>query len=90
MDTKFSRYATSTLAVFRSVPFSGLKYRKLSNLEYYILLINSMLGFFLLCESNDLITAYLAIELQGLAFYVLASFKKSSSFSIESGIKYFI
>lgn len=67
-----------------------LKYRKLSNLEYYILLINSMLGFFLLCESNDLITAYLAIELQGLAFYVLASFKKSSSFSIESGIKYFI
>lgn len=67
-----------------------LKYRKLSNLEYYILLINSMLGFFLLCESNDLITAYLAIELQGLAFYVLASFKKSSSFSVESGIKYFI
>ena len=49
-----------------------------------------MLGFFLLCESNDLITAYLAIELQGLAFYVLAAFKKSSSFSIESGIKYFI
>ena len=67
-----------------------LKYRKLSNLEYYILLMNSMLGFFLLCESNDLITAYLAIELQGLAFYVLASFKKSSSFSVESGIKYFI
>lgn len=67
-----------------------LKYRKLSNLEYYILLINSMLGFFLLCESNDLITAYLAIELQGLAFYVLASFKKSSSFSVESGIKYFV
>nr|UXN44378.1 NADH dehydrogenase subunit 6/2 [Haslea karadagensis] len=67
-----------------------LKYRKLSNLEYYILLINSMLGFFLLCESNDLITAYLAIELQGLSFYVLASFKKSSSFSIESGIKYFV
>lgn len=67
-----------------------LKYRKLSNLEYYILLMNSMLGFFLLCESNDLITAYLAIELQGLAFYVLASFKKSSSFSVESGIKYFV
>jgi Proton-conducting membrane transporter len=46
--------------------------------------------FLLLCCTNDLITAYLAIELQGLAFYVLAAFKKSSSFSIESGIKYFI
>jgi NADH:ubiquinone oxidoreductase subunit 2 (subunit N) len=54
------------------------------------LIINSIFGFFLLCESNDLITAYLAIELQGLSFYVLTSFKKSSVFSVEAGIKYFI
>ena len=67
-----------------------LKDQKLSNFEYYIILITSIFGFFLLCSSNDLITAYLAIELQGLAFYVLASFKKSSNFSIESGVKYFV
>jgi len=48
------------------------------------------LVFFLLCCVNDFITTYLAIELQGLAFYVLASFKKSSNFSIESGVKYFV
>jgi NADH:ubiquinone oxidoreductase subunit 2 (subunit N) len=67
-----------------------LKNQKLVNFEYYILLFTAIFGFFLLCCTNDLITAYLAIELQGLAFYVLAAFKKSSSFSIESGIKYFI
>jgi proton-translocating NADH-quinone oxidoreductase chain N len=67
-----------------------LKNQKLVNFEYYILLLTAIFGFLLLCCTNDLITAYLAIELQGLAFYVLAAFKKSSSFSIESGVKYFI
>lgn len=67
-----------------------LQDQKLSNSEYYIILLTSIFGFFLLCGANDLITAYLAIELQGLAFYVLASFKKSSNFSIESGVKYFV
>lgn len=67
-----------------------LQDQKLSNFEYYIILLTSIFGFFLLCGANDLITAYLAIELQGLAFYVLASFKKSSNFSIESGVKYFV
>jgi len=67
-----------------------LEDQKLSNFEYYIILLTSIFGFFLLCGANDLITAYLAIELQGLAFYVLASFKKSSNFSIESGVKYFV
>lgn len=67
-----------------------LKDQKLNNFEYYIILLTSIFGFFLLCCANDFITAYLAIELQGLAFYVLASFKKSSNFSVESGIKYFV
>jgi len=48
------------------------------------------LGLMLMCSSNDLLTAYLAIELSSLAFYLLASFKKTSTYSIESGIKYFI
>ena len=67
-----------------------LKDQKLNNFEYYIVLLTSIFGFLLLCCANDFITAYLAIELQGLAFYVLASFKKSSNFSVESGIKYFV
>lgn len=63
---------------------------KINNFEYIILILFSVLGMFLLCSSNDLITAYLAIELQSLSFYVLASYKKNSTFSVEAGIKYFI
>ena len=65
-------------------------YQGLNNFEYVLIFLFSVLGLLVLCAANDLITAYLAIELQSLAFYVLASFKKSSSFSIESGLKYFI
>lgn len=61
-----------------------------NNFEYVVLVTISILGLLLLCSSNDLITAYLAIELHSVAFYLMAAFKKNSSYSIESGLKYFI
>ena len=67
-----------------------LKTQKINNFEYVLLFLFSVLGLFLLCSANDLITTYLAIELQSLSFYVLASFKRSSTFSVNSGVKYFI
>ena len=67
-----------------------LKNQKINHFEYVLLLLFSILGLLLLCSSNDLLTAYLTIELQSLSFYVMAAFKKNSSFSIESGLKYFV
>lgn len=64
--------------------------QKINSFEYIIILLFSILGLFLLCSSNDFITTYLAIELQSLSFYLLAAFKKNSSYSVESGLKYFI
>jgi len=64
--------------------------QKINQFEYILLILFAVLGLFLLCSSNDLLTAYLAIELQSLAFYVLAAFKKNSTFSVDAGIKYFI
>lgn len=61
-----------------------------NNFEYLILLSISVLGLLLLCSANDLITAYLAIELHSIAFYIMAAFKRNSSYSTESGLKYFI
>jgi len=61
-----------------------------NNFEYVVLVSISILGILLLCSSNDLITAYLSIELQSVAFYIMATFKRNSSYSIESGLKYFI
>ena len=61
-----------------------------NNFEYVTLVIISILGLLLLCSANDLITAYLAIELHSIAFYIMSAFKRKSSYSIESGLKYFI
>ena len=61
-----------------------------NNFEYVVLITISVLGLLLLCSSNDLLTAYLAIELHSIAFYIMAAFKRNSSYSIESGLKYFI
>ena len=61
-----------------------------NNFEYVVLITISVLGLLLLCSSNDLITAYLAIELHSIAFYIMSAFKRNSSYSVESGLKYFI
>jgi hypothetical protein len=61
-----------------------------NNFEYVVLITISVLGLLLLCSANDLITAYLAIELHSIAFYIMSAFKRNSSYSVESGLKYFI
>jgi NADH:ubiquinone oxidoreductase subunit 2 (subunit N) len=61
-----------------------------NNFEYAVLITISILGLLLLCSANDLITAYLSIELHSIAFYIMSAFKRNSSYSIESGLKYFI
>jgi len=58
--------------------------------EYFSLYFLSLLGILLLVNTFDLISAYLVIELQALSFYILACFKRTSSFSTEAGLKYFI
>jgi len=67
-----------------------LKGQKLITFEYLLLVLFAVLGFLLMCNSNDLLTAYLTIELASFPLYIIASFKKTSSYSIDSGIKYFI
>ena len=58
--------------------------------ELPILMLLCLQGMFLLISSNDLFITYLAIELQSLSLYILASLKRYSNLSIEAGLKYFI
>jgi NADH-quinone oxidoreductase subunit N len=64
--------------------------QRINYFEYSILILFALLGIFFICSSNDLITAYLSIELQSLSFYVMASMKKDSAFSVDAGLKYFV
>jgi NADH-quinone oxidoreductase subunit N len=77
-------------AMYFLIIANSLKEQKLTSFEFLLIILFAILGLILLCSSNDLLTAYLAIELSSLAFYVLASFKKTSGYSAESGIKYFV
>lgn len=77
-------------ALYFLIIANSLQEQKLTSFEYLLITLFAVLGLILLCSSNDLITAYLAIELYSLACYLIASFKKVSSYSVESGIKYFI
>nr|YP_005090324.1 NADH dehydrogenase subunit 2 [Phaeodactylum tricornutum]ADY18500.1 NADH dehydrogenase subunit 2 [Phaeodactylum tricornutum] len=83
-----------TVCFFSSTYFfltaESFKEQRLTAFEYLLVLLFAVLGLILLCSSNDLLTAYLAIELTSLASYILASFRKTSNYSIEAGIKYFI
>ena len=64
--------------------------QKINSFEYWILILLSLLSFFFLLQVFDLLSMYLMIELQSLSFYVLSSFKRSSEFSTEAGLKYFV
>ncbi len=77
-------------AIYFLIISNSLKDQRLTSFEYLLLMLFSILGLILMCSSNDLLTAYLAIELASLSCYLLASFKKTSSYSVEGGIKYFI
>lgn len=77
-------------AIYFLIIANSLKEQKLTSFEYLLLTLFSVLGLMLMCSSNDFLTIYLAIELASLSCYLLASFKKTSSYSVESGIKYFI
>lgn len=70
--------------------FSYSKHSKTNSFEYYLLVLLAVLGGVLLCSTYDLVSMYLAVELQSLCLYVLATFDRRSAYSTESGLKYFI
>lgn len=58
--------------------------------EFPILVSLSALGFFVMVSANDLIALYIGIELQSLAAYTLAAFRRDDARSSEAGLKYFV
>jgi NADH-quinone oxidoreductase subunit N len=51
-----------------------MKNKNILHFEYKSLMLFSILGLLILSVSSNLVLIYLAIELQSLAFYVLATF----------------
>lgn len=76
--------------IFLSMSATSIQKNFPLDFEFLILLIFSVVAVLLLVSTNDLITFYLSIELQSLCLYVLAAFKRTSQFSSEAGLKYFV
>lgn len=58
--------------------------------EYPVLIVLSTLGMFVMVSAQDLISLYVGVELQSLAGYVLAAWRRDDVRSSEAGLKYFV
>ena len=58
--------------------------------EYPVLLLLATTGMLMMISANVLIALYVGLELQSLALYVVAAFKRDSVRSSEAGMKYFV
>lgn len=58
--------------------------------EFYILFYSMVLGMLLLASANDLISAYVALEVLSLPSYVAAGFLKRDNRSSEASLKYLL
>ena len=63
---------------------------RMSRFEFPLLVLLATLGMMMMVSANDLLSFYVGIELQSLALYVLAAFKRDSMRSAEAGLKYFV
>nr|NP_066420.1 NADH dehydrogenase subunit 2 [Ochromonas danica]AAG18386.1 NADH dehydrogenase subunit 2 [Ochromonas danica] len=68
----------------------ALLLQKLNLFEFFPLFLLALFALLIMLSSENLISFYLAMEMQALCFYVLASFNRTSVFSAEAGLKYFI
>ena len=58
--------------------------------EFPILILLATLGMSMMVSAGDLISLYVGLELQSLALYVLAAFRRDDAKSSEAGLKYFV
>jgi NADH-quinone oxidoreductase subunit N len=85
---QFALLCSTLCFLYISKEFVGTK--KILNFEYELIICFSILGLALINVCDDFLTLYLAIELQSLCFYVLATFNKNSEYCAEAGVKYFV
>ena len=70
--------------------FDDFSRAKVLLFEYPVLVLLATLGMLMMVSANDLIALYLGLELQSLALYVVAAFKRDDVRSSEAGLKYFV
>ena len=78
----------SSVAIFMSIDY--MRNAKLLKFEFPVLIVLATLGMMMMISANDLMSLYLGLEVQSLALYVIAAFRRDSVRSSEAGLKYFV
>lgn len=90
----FARYAKVLLLFSAAVALllseSWFTRRGIMKFEYPVLILLAAVGMMVMVSASDFIALYIGLELQSVAFYVVAAIDRDSVRSTESGLKYFI
>ena len=90
----FARFAKVTILLSAAaVLIMSQEYmtrRGLLKFEYPILIALAAVGMMMMVSAGNLMSLYMGLELQSLALYVVASFRRDSVKSTEAGMKYFV
>jgi NADH-quinone oxidoreductase subunit N len=78
----------ATLAILGS--FHYLDEERLQRGEYYALVLFATAGMGILAGADELVTAFLGLEMSSISTYILAGFRRDVLKSNESSLKYFL
>jgi NADH-quinone oxidoreductase subunit N len=80
--------AVAALAILGS--FDYLDHEGIQRGEYYALLLFATAGMGILASANELVTAFVGLEISSISTYILAGFRRSALKSNEASLKYFL
>ncbi|HTU34170.1 MAG TPA: NADH-quinone oxidoreductase subunit N [Candidatus Acidoferrum sp.] len=78
----------AALAILGSINY--LDHEGIQRGEYYALVLFATAGMGILGGANELVTAFLGLEMSSISTYILAGFRKRALKSNEASLKYFI
>ena len=78
----------AALAILGS--FAYLEREHLQRGEYYALILFATAGMCVLASADELLTAFIGLEMSSIASYILAGFRRDAQKSNESSLKYFL
>jgi NADH-quinone oxidoreductase subunit N len=79
---------SSALSIIMSLGY--IEREQMARFEFPLLMLFATLGMLMMVSANNLIALYIGLELQSLALYVVAAFRRDSLRSTEAGLKYFV
>ena len=86
--TRLTVYLSALLVI--PLGYGYLQERRINRAEVESLILLAAVGMSLLGSANDLVTAFVALEVLSFALYVLAGLARRDRRSQEAGLKYFV